>query len=43
MLSEDFSKFQKDLSEAAKHNDDSAVSSKIFDDPKAAFDAYEEK
>lgn len=43
MLGEDFSKFQKNLSEASKHNNDSAVSSKIFDTLKEAFEAYEDK
>lgn len=41
MLGEDFSKFQKNLSEAAKHNNDSEVSSKIFDELKDIFIAYE--
>lgn len=43
MLGEDFSKFQKNLSEASKHNNDSPVSTEIFDILKAAFEAYEEQ
>lgn len=43
MLGEDFSKFQKNLSQASQHNNDSDVSTKVFDDLKAAFEAYEGK
>ena len=41
MLGENFSKFQNHLSEAAKHNNDSNVSTAVFDILSAAFVKYE--
>lgn len=41
MLDENFSSFQKNISEAAKHNDCSEVSTAIFDELSAAFAEYE--
>lgn len=41
MLGRDFSKYSNDLSEAAKHNNDSEVPTTIFDDLSAAFAEYE--
>lgn len=41
MLGENFDGYQKNLSEAAKHNNDSNVSANIFDELKAAFITYE--
>lgn len=41
MLGENFDGYQKNLSEAAKHNNDSNVSTAIFDELSAAFAEYE--